>query len=189
MIKKTFPLGSLTLQVSTNGAVFPWSLLLSQFPSARSWSADEPQHTDLYKDPRLFTPHSLKKKIYAFIFGCAGSSLLRGLFSSCHEQGLLCNCYTQASHCSGLSCGRAQTPGTLASAATARGLSSCGSQALEHRLSSCSARVWLLHSMYDPPGSGIEPVSPALAGRFFITEPSGKPHFILKNILFSCIRS
>ena len=29
--------------------------------------------------------------------------------------------------------------------------------------------------MWDLPGSGNEPVSPALAGRFFITEPPGKP--------------
>ena len=29
--------------------------------------------------------------------------------------------------------------------------------------------------MWDLPGPGIEPVSPALAGRFFTTEPRGKP--------------
>ena len=29
--------------------------------------------------------------------------------------------------------------------------------------------------MWDLPGSGIEPVSPALAGGFFATEPPGKP--------------
>ena len=29
--------------------------------------------------------------------------------------------------------------------------------------------------MWDSPGSGIEPVSSALAGKFFITEPPGKP--------------
>ena len=28
----------------------------------------------------------------------------------------------------------------------------------------------------DPPDPGIEPTSPALVGRFFIAEPSGKPH-------------
>ena len=27
----------------------------------------------------------------------------------------------------------------------------------------------------DPPNPGIEPASPALAGRFFTTEPPGKP--------------
>ena len=29
--------------------------------------------------------------------------------------------------------------------------------------------------MWDLPGSGLEPVSPALAGGFFTTEPPGKP--------------
>ena len=39
--------------------------------------------------------------------------------------------------------------------------------------------AWLLHSMWDPPGSGIKPVSPALAGRFFTTEPPGKLSFLV----------
>ena len=30
--------------------------------------------------------------------------------------------------------------------------------------------------MWDLRGSGIEPVSPALAGGFFTTEPQGSPH-------------
>ena len=33
----------------------------------------------------------------------------------------------------------------------------------------------MLHSTWDLPGSGIEAVSPALAGGFFTTEPQGKP--------------
>ena len=33
------------------------------------------------------------------IFGCAGSSLLQGLFSSCREQGLLSGYTAPASHC------------------------------------------------------------------------------------------
>ena len=32
-------------------------------------------------------------------------------------------------------------------------------------------------SMWDLPGSEIEPVSPALAGGFLTTEPAGKPPF------------
>ena len=31
------------------------------------------------------------------------------------------------------------------------------------------------YSMWDLPGLGVELVSPALAGRFFTTEPAGKP--------------
>ena len=34
----------------------------------------------------------------------------------------------------------------------------------------------MLHGMWDLPGSGIEPMSPALAGGFFTTEPPGKPY-------------
>ena len=51
----------------------------------------------------------------------------------------------------------------------ARRLSSCGSRALECRLSSCGARAQLLGSMWDLPGPGIEPMSPALAGRLLTT--------------------
>ena len=41
------------------------------------------------------------------------------------------------------------------------GFRSCGSQALECRLSSCGSRAQLLRSMWDLPGPGLEPVSPA----------------------------
>ena len=43
--------------------------------------------------------------IYLFTFGCIGSSLLCGLFSSCDEQGLLSSCGAWASHCNGFFCG------------------------------------------------------------------------------------
>ena len=54
------------------------------------------------------------------------------------------------------------------------GFSSCGSWALAHRLSSCGTRTGLLLSMWDLPGSGVEPMSPALVGRFVTTGPLGK---------------
>ena len=54
------------------------------------------------------------------------------------------------------------------------GFSSCGLQALERRLSSCGAQALLLSGMWDLPGPGIEPVSPALAGGFLATVPPGK---------------
>ena len=79
----------------------------------------------------------------------------------------------------------------------ARALSSCGKQvplfiavrgpltiaaslAAEHRLqmrrlSSCGSRAQPLHGMWDPPRPGLEPVSPALTGRFSTTAPLGKP--------------
>ena len=43
------------------------------------------------------------------------------------------------------------------------------------RLSSCGSRAQLLRSMWDLLGPGLEPVSPALAGRFSTTAPPGKP--------------
>ena len=55
------------------------------------------------------------------------------------------------------------------------GFSSCGSQALENRLSSRGLRAWLLRGMWDLPGPGSEPMSPALAGGFVTTVPPGKP--------------
>ena len=56
-----------------------------------------------------------------------------------------------------------------------RSFSSCGSRALEHRLSNCGAWAQLFRGMRDLPGSGIELMSPALTGGFFTTEPPGRP--------------
>ena len=60
-------------------------------------------------------------------------------------------------------------------------LSVAASPVVEHRLqmrrlSSCGSRAQLLRGMWDLPGPGLEPVSPALAGRFSTTAPPGKPH-------------
>ena len=63
------------------------------------------------------------------------------------------------------------------------GFSSCGSRALERRLSSCGTWAQLLHCMWVLPGPGLEPVSPALAGRFSTTSPPGKPSiFVLYSL-------
>ena len=62
-----------------------------------------------------------------------------------------------------------------ASVVAARGLSSCGSRVLERRLSSRGAWAQLLWGVWDLPGSGLKPVSPALAGGFLTTVPPGKP--------------
>ena len=43
------------------------------------------------------------------------------------------------------------------------------------RLGSCGTRAQLLCGMWDLPRPGLEPASPALAGRFSITAPPGKP--------------
>ena len=55
------------------------------------------------------------------------------------------------------------------------GFSGCGTGALEGAgFSSCGARAYLICSIRDLPGPGIEPVSPALAGGFLTTVPPGK---------------
>ena len=46
---------------------------------------------------------------------------------------------------------------------------------MTRRLSNCGSRAQLLRGMWDPPRPGLEPVSPALAGRFSTTAPPGKP--------------
>ena len=49
------------------------------------------------------------------------------------------------------------------------------------RLSNCGSRAQLLRGMWDLPRPGLEPVSPALAGRFSTTVPPGKPCRCLYN--------
>ena len=53
------------------------------------------------------------------------------------------------------------------------------------RLSSCGSRAQLLRGMWDLPRPGLEPVSPALAGRFSTTAPPGKPQGLLSCSLLS----
>ena len=45
----------------------------------------------------------------------------------------------------------------------------------EHRLSNCGSRAQLLRGTWDPPRPGLEPVSPALAGKLSTTASPGKP--------------
>ena len=53
------------------------------------------------------------------------------------------------------------------------------------RLTSCGSRAQLLRGMWDLPRPGLEPVSPALAGRFSTTAPPGKPSSIFLIVCFS----
>ena len=80
------------------------------------------------------------KFIFCLVLAALGLRCCTRAFSSYGEYGLLC-CGAWASHCSGFSCCRAWALGTRASVVVARGLSSCGSQALERRLSSCGTRA------------------------------------------------
>ena len=121
----------------------------------------------------------LKFIFYLFIFGYIVSLLLRASFLQLQQVGATLCCGGQASHCGCFSCCGARAVGTRASVVVKRGLSSCGSWALECRLSSCGAQAQLLHSMWDLPGPGLEPMSPALAGGFLTTAPPGKPERFL----------
>ena len=51
-----------------------------------------------------------------------------------------------------------------------------------HRLSSCGTWTQLLQGMWDLPRTGLEPVSPTLAGRFLTTAPPGKPTSIFLSV-------
>ena len=54
------------------------------------------------------------------------------------------------------------------------------------RLSSCGSRAQLLRGMRDLPRPGLEPVSPALAGRLSTTAPPGKPQGLFLSKHFRC---
>ena len=71
--------------------------------------------------------------------------------------------------------------------AVRRPLTVAASLVAEHRLqtrrlSSCGSRAQLLCGMWDPPRPGLEPASPALAGRFSTTAPPGKPTNVLLTV-------
>ena len=70
---------------------------------------------------------------------------------------------TRTSHCHGFSCHRAWALGLV-------GFSNCSSQALETGLRSCGTWAQLPHGVWNLPGPGIKPMSPALVGGFFIIE-------------------
>ena len=52
------------------------------------------------------------------------------------------------------------------------------------RLSNCGSWAQLLHGIWDLPRPGLEPVSPALAGRLSTTAPPGKPSLTFLNFSF-----
>ena len=100
---------------------------------------------------------------YVVVVCCTGSSLLCVGFLQLQRAGATLCCGARASlHCGGFSCCGAWALGTQASVVAACGLRSCGTWAQ------------LLRGMWDLPGPGIEPMSPALAGGFLTTVPPGK---------------
>ena len=110
---------------------------------------------------------SLKKNY--FLFGCHEPLLPPGLSSGCRKwralqlQGGrliagLSSCSVRSRACEPLSCSM-----------RARQLQTAG-----HGPSRCCTRAQVLLGTWDPPAPGIEATCPALAGRFFSTEPPGK---------------
>ena len=98
---------------------------------------------------------------------------LGALFSNGGEQGLLfvAACRLLIAVASLVAEHRLQ--GTRASEVVAR--------VLEPGLSSCGPWALFFLGMWDLPGLGIKPVSPALPSRFFPTEPPGKSLYVLMN--------
>ena len=83
--------------------------------------------------------------LFVFVFSCAASLLLHRIFSSCGA---------------GFSLGWLLLWST---GSMVRRLSSCGPQALEHRVSNSAAWAQLLQGVWGLPGPGTKPVS--LIGR------------------------
>ena len=101
------------------------------------------------------------RRLFFYLFGCAGSSWLHRHLSSCSEQGILSQCLR-----------------AVASLAAEHRLQSTGPQELQ--LPGCRAQIQQLCctgllAPWGPPGPGIKPVSPTLAGRFFTTVSPGEP--------------
>ena len=112
----------------------------------------------------MFRDSAFKKKL--FVYGSAASSMCyAGSLSYCSKWGATLCCGAWTSHCCG-----AQDLVVRASVLATLRLSSCGSWAL------------LLHSTWDLPGTGLEPVFPALAGRFLSTVPPQKSQVFQKEV-------
>ena len=93
--------------------------------------------------------------IFIYFWLCWVFVSVRGLFSSCGKRGPLFIAV--------------RGPLTIVASLVAE------HRLQTRRLSSCGSWTQPLCSMWDLPRPGLEPVSPALAGRFSTTAPPGKP--------------
>ena len=129
--------------------------LTNQPKRQKALGEEDGKHADpIFLEIALSSSFFLNKFIYLFM-AALGLRCCAWAFSSCGEQGLLF--IVVHGLCSG-----------------APALGARASVVVAHRLSSCGARVQLLRCMWDLPGSGLEPLSLALAGRFLSTAPPGK---------------
>ena len=101
--------------------------------------------------------------IHFSIFGCVGSSVRARAFSSHGKRGPLFIAVQGPLFIA------VRGPLTIAAPPAA------GHRLQTRRLSSCGSRAQPLRGMWDPPRPGLEPVSPAPAGRLSTTAPPGKP--------------
>ena len=111
----------------------------------------------------IINSYSIYLFIYLFIFSCVGSSFRARAFSSCGKRGPLFIVVRGPLFIA------VSGPLTITAPPIA------GHRLQTRRLSSCGSQAQLLHGMWDLPRPGLEPVSPALAGRFSTTAPPGKP--------------
>ena len=101
--------------------------------------------------------------IYLFIFGCVGSSVRARAFSSCGKRGPLFIAVRGPLFIA------VRGPLSIAAPPVA------GHRLQTRRLSSRGSRAQPLRGTWDLPRPGLEPASPALAGRLPTTAPPGKP--------------
>ena len=138
-------------------AVGPEGLPYVDRPSLEKWL-----HSFLVEPS--FQMKSLKKIYYLFLT-VLGLHCCVQVFSNCNEQGQLSSCSALASCCSVFSYWRAQAVGAQASVVVVHGL-----VVAAHGLWSSGWVLWhmgfVAPCVWDLPGPGIKPMSPALAGRF-----------------------
>ena len=113
--------------------------------------------TQFYKILRIFFFNFYLLFIYYLFSAVLGLHFCARVFSSCGERGPLFIAM--------------RGPLTIAASLVAE------HRLQTRRLSSCGSRARLLRGMWDLPRPGLEPVSPALAGRFSATAPPGKPRY------------
>ena len=122
----------------------------------------------IIKSTEIFSlPSSFFFYNFIYFLAALGLCCCAQAFCSCGEQWLL---FLVVPGCLIVVAPLVTVPGLQA-----HGLSNCGLLPLKHRLSSCAIQDWVLLGMWGLPGPGIKPVTPALTGGFFSTEPPGKP--------------
>ena len=123
------------------------------------------------------SPHGTFKHLFIHLFLAALGPLLRGLFSSCREWGLLSSSGAQAPHCGGFVCCRVQALGTWASVGALPGLQTASSAVVAPRLS-CPVAC-------DISRTRDQTFIPALTGGLYHWTTRKSPHGVLICFLFA----